>query len=299
MPASDPVRVRVPAKVNLHLGVGRRRPDGYHDVVTVLHAVGLFDVVSAQAGPGLSVQVGGEGAGSVPVDGSNLALRAARLLAEHTGADPAARLMLNKSIPVAGGMAGGSADAAAALVACDGLWRTGMTRTGLHALAARLGSDVPFLLDGGTALGTGRGDVLTRVLGRGSFTWVLALADGGLSTPEVYAQHDRLRGERAEPAPPEPVLAALRTGDVAALGAALHNDLEPAAVALRPELAATLRAGRELGAAGGVVSGSGPTCAFLARSHAAGLDLAAALMSEGVCRDVRVAAGPVGGARVA
>jgi 4-diphosphocytidyl-2-C-methyl-D-erythritol kinase len=294
------VVVRAPAKVNLHLSVGPLRRDGYHDLTTVFAALSLVDELTATPSDGLSVEVEGEGAADVPRDGTNLAWRAAALLAEHTGRAPDVALRLRKEIPVAGGCAGGSADAAAALVACDALWGTGMTREGLAALGARLGSDVPFALHGGTALGTGRGERLTPVLGRGAFSWVLALSDGGLSTPRVYAELDRQRAARPAGAGVDPsaVLAALRRGDAPELGRALHNDLQPAALSLAPHLRTVLDTGRALGALGAVVSGSGPTVALLAGDPAEADDLAASLAGEGVCRAVRRAEGPAAGARV-
>jgi 4-diphosphocytidyl-2-C-methyl-D-erythritol kinase len=294
------VVVRAPAKINLHLSVGALRPDGFHDLTTVFQAVSLVDEVSVRPSDGLSLVVDGEGAASVPTDATNLAWRAATLLAEHTGRSPDVAISVRKAIPVAGGCAGGSADAAAALVACDALWGTGMTKEGLAALGARLGSDVPFALHGGTALGTGRGERLTPVLARGAYAWVLALSDGGLSTPAVYGELDRLRGAgRPEPVgSPSDVLTALRSGDALGLGRALANDLQPAALSLAPDLRRVLQAGRELGALGALVSGSGPTVAFLGRHADAADDLAAELSAEGVCRAVRRADGPVAGARV-
>jgi 4-diphosphocytidyl-2-C-methyl-D-erythritol kinase len=248
----------------------------------------------------LTVAVIGEGAASVPLDASNLAARAVVLLAEHTGNDARVAVRITKTIPVAGGCAGGSADAAAALVACDALWGTALTRDELGALGARLGSDVPFSLHGGTSLGTGHGEQLTPVLGQGTYAWVLALADGGLSTPAVYAELDRLRavGPVQLASDPAAVLSALRGGDPVALGRALTNDLQPAALSLRPPLRRLLAAGRELGAVGGVVSGSGPTVALLAHDLPHATALAAALSAEGVCRSVRVAASPAPGAHV-
>ena len=294
------VTVRAPAKVNLHLSVGRRRTDGFHDLTTVFHAVGLYDEVDATHADALSVTVTGEGAESVPTDRDNLAMRAAALLGMETGNEPCVALTIRKAIPVAGGCAGGSADAAAALVACDALWGTGLSRDVLLTLAARLGSDVPFSLHGGTALGTGRGERLTPVLGHGSFCWVLALAESGLSTPEVYGELDRQRetGPVGVVSDAADVLSALRGGNAVALGQTLANDLQPAAVALRPALRLLLDTGRDLGALGGIVSGSGPTVAFLARDDAHAADLAAALEAQGVCRSVRRADGPVPGARV-
>lgn len=292
--------VRASAKVNLHLSVGRLRPDGFHDLTTVFHAVDLSDEVEATHGDGVTVAVAGEGAAAVPLDESNLAVRAARLLAEHVGRPADVALRIHKGIPLAGGCAGGSADAAAALVACDALWGTGLTRDGLAALGARLGSDVPFALHGGTALGTGRGERLTPVLARGTTSWVLALADSGLSTPDVYGELDRqrARGPVGVVSEPSAVLAALRSGDAPALGRVLSNDLQLAAVALAPQLRRLLAAGRELGALGCVVSGSGPTVALLAKDPDAADGLAAQLAGEGVCRAVRRADGPAAGARV-
>ena len=294
------VTVRAPAKINLHLSVGHLREDGYHDLTTVFHAVGLYDEVTVARSEALSCTVTGEGADDVPTDATNLAVRAVLALAELTGSDPGVAVTVTKGIPVAGGCAGGSADAAAALVACDVLWGLGMSRDALAQVGARLGSDVPFSLHGGTSLGTGRGERLTPVLGHGPWSWVLALADGGLSTPEVYGQLDRQRGVGPVSLASDPasVLTALRQGDPELLGRALTNDLQSPAIALRPGLRTLLATGEELGALGGVVSGSGPTVAFLARDLSTAAELAAALTEAGVCRSARVAGGPVPGARV-
>ena len=297
------VIVRAPAKINLHLSVGPLRRDGYHDVATAYHAVSLHDEVIASDSDGLAVSVSagtGVPVEDVPQDPSNLAAAAAMALARHVGRSPDVALHITKGIPVAGGMAGGSADAAAALVACDALWGTGLSRTELSALAAHVGSDVPFSLTGGTAIGTGRGEVLAPVLARGRFQWVAALADGGLATPDVYAECDRLRDgqEVPEPRVGSDLMAALRAGDADALGAALHNDLEEAACSLRPALRQTLGTGREAGALGAIVSGSGPTVVFLARSPEHAIDIAVALSATGTCRAVKRCHGPVGGARV-
>ncbi|MCW2779257.1 MAG: 4-diphosphocytidyl-2-C-methyl-D-erythritol kinase [Frankiales bacterium] len=296
----DRVTARAPAKVNLCLAVGPLREDGFHELQTVFHAVGLFDELDVERAPALTLTVTGEGASEVPTDSTNLAARAVAALAAATGQDPGVALTLRKGIPVAGGMAGGSADAAAALVACDALWGTGLGRDELSDVAAQLGSDVPFSLHGGTALGTGRGERLTPVLGQGEFSWVLALADGGLSTPDVYGELDRQRatGPVGVALDPSGVLAALRSGDPVLLGRALCNDLQEPALALRPALRLLLDAGSEHGALGAVVSGSGPTCAFLCRDTAAAVALAAVLSGLGVCRTVRRADGPVPGARV-
>lgn len=300
--ASGPVRVRVPAKINLYLGVGPLRPDGYHELQTVYHAISLYDELTARRGDTLTLTMEGEGAGTLALDDSNLVIRAAKALAHHAQVPAHARLHLRKQIPVAGGLAGGSADAAAALVACDALWGTGLSRVDLAGLAAALGSDVPFLIHGGTAFGTGHGEAVSPVLAGGNaWHWVVGIADGELSTPHVYREIDRLRA--APGAPPrlesaDALLAALRQQDPAVLGAALGNDLQPAALSLRPPLSATLKAGRDAGALGAIVSGSGPTCVFLAEDAAHADELATALETYGVCRVVHTAQGPVPGARV-
>jgi 4-diphosphocytidyl-2-C-methyl-D-erythritol kinase len=294
------VTVRVPAKVNLHLGVGDVRKDGKHELVTVYQAVSLYDEVTVEPDDGLSVRVLGEGADEVPLDSDNLAGRAVIAAAAVAGREPHLRVTIRKGIPVAGGMAGGSADAAAALVAADALWGSGIDRTVLEGLAGGLGSDVAFLLGGGNALGTGHGEQISPVLGTGEFHWVLAVAGFGLSTGAVYSQLDVMRadGGPAPIGPPDGVLAALRAGDAVALGRSLANDLQPAALALRPQLARVLDAGRELDAVGGVVSGSGPTVALLARSAPESVRIASALAGLGVCRTVRRVDGPVAGARI-
>lgn len=296
----SPVTVRVPAKVNLQLVVGTERADSFHDVATVYQAVALFDDVTALPGDHLTVSVEGEGADIVPTDDSNLVLVAARTLADHMGIEPHAHLHIHKSIPVAAGMAGGSADAAGALLALDRLWDAHLERDELVELAAGIGSDVPFALVGHTAMGLGRGEKLTPALARGHFHWVFAFADSGLSTPDVYTELDRLRSESVLPEPrvSDALMSALRAGNAVSLGAALANDLQRAAVSLRPALAMTLDVGDEYGALGSLVCGSGPTCAFLARDDEHALDLAVALTASGTCRTVTSAVGPVGGARV-
>ena len=297
-----PVRVRVPAKINMHLGVGPLRPDGFHELNTIYHAISLFDELTARAGDTLTLTMEGEGAGTLALDESNLIIRAARALAARARVPAYARLHLRKSIPLAGGLAGGSADAAATLLACDLLWGTGLTRDELAEVGATLGSDVPFLLHGGTALGTGHGETVSPILARPTtWHWVVAIADGGLSTPEVYRKLDELRDSAWPPRPlaePDELMAALRQRDPEVLGAALGNDLQPAALALRPELADVLKAGNQAGAVTGIVSGSGPTCVFLATDAAHATRVAAGLNAAGVCREAVTARGPMPGARV-
>jgi 4-diphosphocytidyl-2-C-methyl-D-erythritol kinase len=294
------ITVRAPGKVNLYLSVGDRRDDGYHELTTVFQAVSLLDEVTVRNADVLSLELVGEGADKLPTDEGNLAWQAAELMAEHVGRAPDVSIMIDKSIPVAGGMAGGSADAAAVLVAMNSLWDLNIPRRDLRMLAAQLGSDVPFALHGGTALGTGRGEELATVLSRNTFHWVLAFGDGELLTPSVFSELDRLRDAADTPrlAEPGPVLAALAAGDPQQLAPLLGNELQAAAVSLDPALRRALRAGEEAGALAGVVSGSGPTCAFLCTSAASAVDVGTQLSGAGVCRTVRVASGPVPGARV-
>lgn len=292
--------VRVPAKVNLQLSIGPPRHDGYHDLATVFQAVSLYDDVTAAPADGLQVTITGDHATGVPDDDTNLAVRAARLVAERMGRAADVHLTLAKGIPVAGGLAGGSGDGAAALVACDALWGAGLGRSGLLRLATHLGSDVPFALVGGTAIGMGRGERLTPALARGQFRWVLATVADGLSTASVYAECDRLRAHRPVPAPriSDTLMSALRAGDPHALGSALHNDLQAAACRLRPQLSRTLAVGEDCGALGWLVSGSGPTCAFLAGDAEHAEELTAAIEASGTCDRVQRVSGPVPGARV-
>ncbi|AKA04323.1 4-diphosphocytidyl-2C-methyl-D-erythritol kinase [Streptomyces noursei ZPM] len=305
--APDRVTVRVPAKVNVQLAVGGRRPDGFHDLANVFLAVGLHDEVTAAPADALTLTCTGPDADQVPLDESNLAARAARALAARHGLDPRVHLHIAKDIPVAGGMAGGSADAAGALLACDALWGTATPQEELLSICAELGSDVPFSLVGGAALGRGRGELLEPLPVGGTFHWVFAVADGGLSTPAVYKECDRLRdasgtgattADVPDPEPTPALLDALRTGDPAALAAALSNDLQAAALSLRPSLAATLAAGTDAGALAALVSGSGPTTAFLVADADQADRVAAALRASGTCRTARTTVAPAPGATV-
>lgn len=321
--ASTPAGARAvtavaPAKINLHLGVGDVRGDGYHDLLTVYRAVDMWERVTVSlddADDDSEVVVTGPGAPQVPTDRTNLAARAVDLLREEAGSDARIAIRIHKGVPVAGGMAGGSADAAAALVATDRLLGLGLGRAALEERAARLGSDVPFCIRGGTALGTGRGEKLATLLhARAEQHIVVALADGGLSTPTVFAELDRLRAERdglgaeRDPADPgrglpraggvDPIVAALAGDDPAAVSGLLANDMEAAALSLMPALRRTLRVGREAGALHGMVSGSGPTCLFFCTDRDHAIAVAAEISEHGVAREVRVTRGPVGGAHI-
>lgn len=297
------VTVRVPAKVNLQLSVGPREADGFHNLVSVYQAISIFDDVTVTLTPpksGLSISLTGDQIHGVPDDESNLAMKAVALMAKEYDLEIDAHIEIKKSIPVAGGMAGGSADAAAAILAIDYLYSLGMNREEMSEIATQLGSDIPFMLSGGTAIGTGHGDQLTPALSRGTYHWVLALSSVGLSTPAVYNECDRLRleSEISDPQTNEHLMQALLAADPKSVGAHLVNDLQAAACSLRPALRLVLDVGQEYGALGALVSGSGPTVAFLVTDEEAGLDLAVALTASGVVGSVARAYGPVAGAKV-
>lgn len=294
------VVVRVPAKVNLELRVGPLRDDGFHDLATTFHAVDIFDEVTVTPDAEFSVSVTGVGEDKVPTDETNLAYRAAALLAERFDVEERCAISIVKAIPVAGGMAGGSADAAATLVACDTLWGLGLRRHELEEIAAELGSDVPFALTGGTALGTGRGEQIVPVLATGTFEWLFALTHEGLSTPSVYAECDRLReGEDVpEPQPSDGLLASLRSGDVHGVALAMHNDLESAALSLTPSLRPLMEMGLEMGALCALVSGSGPTVAFLLKDRQDAVALRRVLEAGGLADDFVHASSTPHGAQV-
>jgi 4-diphosphocytidyl-2-C-methyl-D-erythritol kinase len=297
------VVVRVPAKINLQLAVGPLGADGFHEVTTVFQAISLFDDVTLKHGQensGISITLSGATSNGVPATDENLAVRAAKLMAEKYDLSTDLAIHLKKEIPVAGGMAGGSADAAGVIVAMDALFEIGLSRDEMEGIAAQLGSDVPFGISGGISIGRGRGDQLTPALSRGSYHWVLALSSQGLSTPAVYQECDRLREglDIASPQVSDSMMQALRAGDPIALGAALSNDLQAAACSLRPALRLVLDVGRDYGALGSIVSGSGPTVAFLVEDEEKSMDLTVALSSSGVVAGVVRASGPVHGARV-
>lgn len=294
---------RVPAKVNLQLSVGPLASDGYHEVTTVFQAISLFDDVSlatAPVGNGLSIDITGQTSNGVPADSSNLAIRAAKLMIKNYDLPADLAIKLKKEIPVAGGMAGGSADAAGVIVGLDSLFELGLSRDEMESVGSKIGSDVPFSICGGVAIGSGRGDQITPALAKGNYFWVLALSNQGLATPSVYQECDRLREglSIATPQVSEPLMQALRAGDAKALGKALSNDLQSAACSLRPALRLVLDVGVDYGALGGIVSGSGPTVAFLVSSDEHAMDLTVALSASRVVSSVARATGPVSGARI-
>lgn len=297
------VIARVPAKVNLQLAVGPLGTDGFHEVTTVFQAISLFDdviVETAAENNGISIQVTGQTSTGVPSDSSNLAVKAATLMIKNYDLPSDINIKLKKEIPVAGGMAGGSADAAGVIVGLDSLFELGLSRDEMEMVGSKIGADVPFSICGGVAIGTGRGDQITPALFKGSYNWVLALSGQGLATPSVYAECDRLREglSISTPVVSEQLMQALRAGDAKALGKSLSNDLQPAACSLRPALRLVLDVGLDYGALGGIVSGSGPTVAFLVKDDEHAMDLTVALSSSGVISSVVRASGAVAGARI-
>lgn len=298
--------VRVPGKVNLQLSVGPKRSDGFHEIATVFQAVSLFDDIKVtfaddeDRSQPFSIEIKSDSPHGIPTDQSNLAHVAADLMYKKFDLSGALDIFITKNIPVAGGMAGGSANAAGMIVALDSLFSLGLSRAEMEEIGADIGSDVPFSIAGGTAIGTGRGEQLTPALARGSYSWVFALSSNGLSTPAIYGECDRLREgmEISSPQVSEALMHALRSADAKALGKALQNDLQPAACSIRPALRLILDVGMDYGALGGIVSGSGPTVAFLAEDEDHALDLVVALTSSGVVGNVVRASGPVVGATV-
>ena len=294
------VEVQVPAKVNLQLSVGPKKANGYHDVVTVFQAISLMDTLNISHADQFDISISGDYTNGVPLDQSNLVYKAVELMSEKFDTDKNISIEINKSIPVAGGMAGGSADAAATLLGIDALYGLGLSKDELGEVARKLGSDVPFMLHGGTAVGRGHGDEITPALSRGNYHWVIAVSSSGLSTPAVYGECDRLRTglDIKDPSLNDELLQALLSGDSTRVGKSLNNDLQAAAISLRPALRLILDTGQEYGALGGIVSGSGPSVAFLVADEDHSLDLAVALTSSGVVGSVARAQGPVSGAKV-
>lgn len=300
LPAPEAITVRAAAKINLQLGVGPIRGDGFHPLATVYQAIGLYDDVTLESADEWSLTVRAHDnldVSGVPTDAGNIALKAAHALCAHHGIDRAASILIDKSIPVAGGLAGGSADAAATLVGLDRLWNLDTSDADLLAIAAGLGSDVPFALIGGTAVGVGRGEIVEAVPDAGAWWWVVAESELGLSTPRVYQEFDALTPDAKDPEIDSRLLDALAAGDVEALASRLSNDLQGPALHLRPDLREVLDVGDGHGALRSLISGSGPTCLFLCADHDSALAVRQGLYAEGIER-VHVAPGPVAGAHV-
>ena len=326
-------------KINLHLGVSDLREDGYHDLHTIFQSVSLEEKVRLElvaSGEEETMTVSGHDAHLVPTDRSNLAWRAVEAVQElvrealarkpvesetagQTGVDsapeiPRVSIHIDKGVPVAGGMAGGSADAAAALVAAVEFYfeRHPDTRhlptpdaNVQHMIACALGADVPFCVLGGTALGVGRGDELVTVMANGPFHWALATDKRGLSTPKVFGQLDTQReqiaaGERPDvrAGDTEPLMHALISGDAEQLAPTLINDLQAPAISLMPSLRETLLAAKEAGALAAIVSGSGPTIAMLCRDAEHAVDVATAVSVAGKASATTTCSSPAGPARL-
>lgn len=309
--ASAPaVSVSAPGKVNLFLALGAARPDGYHPLNTIFAQIGLSETVTVSALQALTTTAPQPGSApaaqpdsapaaqpdsvpaaqtgsprielaltrpdnNVPLDHTNLAYRAAQSVAQQAAqrglATPDVHILLDKAVPVAGGMAGGSADAAATLKACNEFWQVGLSLEELAQLGSQLGADVPFGLYGGVALGTGRGDLIEPLKAApGPYYWTFALQDEGLSTAAVFKHFDAtVQAPPAADMPPEQLLAALEAGDVAEVSRHIRNDLQATAIDLRPELGQLIDLAERAGALAAMVSGSGPTVAALSSSRAA------------------------------
>lgn len=275
-PAAGSVAVRAPAKINLSLDVLRRRADGYHDLAGVMQALDLHDRVILSAAPGgaASLEVHAPGAGpALPADESNLALRALRALERRSGRSLPARIRLEKAVPVAAGLGGGSSDAAAVLLGLDRLFHLNLPAGVLAEVAVGIGADVPFFLVGGTCFAEGKGEVLTPLAFPGRWPVVLARPAHAVSTAEVFAAFDPA-GVRGRPDHPG-MRRALAEGDFDGVCRRLANALESVTLPRYPEVAALKERFGDLGAPGCLMSGSGPTVFALARDREAAAALAA------------------------
>ncbi|MGO1637126.1 MAG: 4-(cytidine 5'-diphospho)-2-C-methyl-D-erythritol kinase [Ancrocorticia populi] len=290
-----------PGKVNLALRVGPPRTDSFHPLDTVFEAVDVYESVSATFDRSeISVTMSGKGQ-DLPTDEQNLAVKAAMALRASFGGSDGVHLEIDKRIPVAGGMAGGSADAAATLVACNELWELEASADELLEIAASIGSDVPFALMGGLAHGVGRGERLVPINADVHHYWVMITAPDGLSTPAVFGEFDQIMGYRPVPEALVPdtrdLQRALAAGNTSEIASLLINDLEEPAFSLRPGLRALYKAVKSRGMAA-ILSGSGPTVAVLAESKGAADQLAKELATEHPDAGILRANGPVAGARV-
>jgi len=268
------VQVRAPAKVNLFLEVHRRRPDGYHDLATLMVTVGLYDTLDVRETPDGTVQLSCDHPG-LSTGADNLVVRAAQLLRSRFNVKQGAAVRLEKRIPLAAGLAGGSSDAAATLAALDRLWGLGLSKGQLAQLGAEVGSDVAFFFHAPAAWCTGRGEIVEpSAVGR-PLDLVLAGPSAGLSTASVFGALT----VPETPADGAAARAALAAGDVSALGRALFNRLEEPAIGLYAEVGRLRQALSELGPAGVLMSGSGTTVFALTDGPAEAMRVARALQS--------------------
>jgi 4-diphosphocytidyl-2-C-methyl-D-erythritol kinase len=287
------LEVLAPAKLNLFLEILGKRSDGFHEIETLMYPIGLYDTLVFGDDPDGQVnltcqQAAGEGSGSpapsaaeaLPAGADNLVVRAVELIRRRLGVTKGARLRLIKRIPLAAGLAGGSSDAAAALFAANRVWRLGLTREELAALAAELGSDIPFFLHGGPAVCRGRGEIIEPTHGLGELHFVVARPPAGLSTADVYRacrpsdQAKRVGG----------LIGALRRGSLAGAAGCLHNGLQAAAESLSPWIARLSREFGWLDFLGHRMSGSGTSYFGLCRHARHARRLAALLRARGVGR---------------
>jgi 4-diphosphocytidyl-2-C-methyl-D-erythritol kinase len=266
-PLSKPLRyarglvVQASAKVNLTLEVLGKREDGYHELATILQSVDLWDRLAVEPADSLSLVTSDP---ALPTDEGNLVMRAARLLRDEAGVSRGARIRLDKRIPVAAGLGGGSSDAASTLWALNRLWGIRWPVKRLQELAERLGMDVPFFLGKGRAMATGRGERLAPLPAAGALALVLVNPNFPLSTRDVYQQVPA--GWSAEPAGTRRMVAALRGRSPRQVATALTNNLETVVEPTVPAIARMKAALLAAGALGAVMSGSGPTVFGVARS---------------------------------
>jgi 4-diphosphocytidyl-2-C-methyl-D-erythritol kinase len=284
------ITASAPGKINLYFAVGPKLENGYHEVCSVYLALNLREEVSVTKATDLKIGVSGtiNNLESVPTDESNLVVKAAKLVTEET-----LSFGIQKQVPIAGGMGGGSADAAASLMATSELFGTE-----LPANSVALGADVPFALMGGVALGTGVGENLTPLPMHGKLHIVLIPSEGQLSTPVVYNHLDELRESAAlvpDSAPTEPteLIEALKHGHVEEVAKHAHNDLQWAALSLKPELQDTIDRAKAAGALAAMVSGSGPTVFAIAKDEISANKIATEFGGSAI-----VTTGPSAGAKI-
>jgi 4-diphosphocytidyl-2-C-methyl-D-erythritol kinase len=275
------VDLRTNAKINLFLRVVGQRADGFHELESIFHGVGLADEMRMTLNHSRRVDVemhpAGGFQGKLPELEDNLAFLAAQALADRGFPHEGVEIRIDKRIPIGGGLGGGSGNAAGVLVGLNHLLNLDLTPESLVEVAAIVGSDVPYCISGGTALVMGRGEMLTPLPATTDLWFVLGISNEPLMTADVYAAFDRLETDVAE-ARSAPMALALGAGDVADVAALLHNDLEPAAFALRPDLAEAKQALTDAGCLGACLTGSGPTLFGIVEGPEQGAEVAERVM---------------------